>query len=245
MKLLDYVNEKFDPQETNRTFGTGLPYPMVELNDFLPPDFAFRMFTEAQTVPDEHWTRFTRNKSFMKECIKLEHCPVAEEFVNAMHSAAGMKWLSEVTGIPHLLGDPYIVGAGYSKSWAGDSLKLHTDFNWNDKLKLHRAASLIVYLTPDWNPEWGGDLQFWDFNREKIVSKVNCTFNNCVIWQHHKRGFHGYPDPITCPPDTHRTTFRLMFYTSEANYDPQDRPHRSLYWFDRDADEPYDIPTQR
>jgi hypothetical protein len=105
--------------------------------------------------------------------------------------------------------------------------------------------SLIVYLDPEWKEEWGGALQFKDFNNEKIVQSVPTIFNRAVIWRYHKRGFHGYPDPLTCPEDRSRNTFRLFFYVSDAKYKDDDRPHRSLYWFDNDLGEPYDIPTHR
>jgi len=246
MQIIHHLNEKFGNfQKLNNEFVGTPPYPMIVLDDFLPHDFAMKLSQECETIPDQYWTEFTRNGSFMKECKKLEHAPVAYEFVNAMHSALGMTWLTNLTNITDLIPDPYLTGAGYSRSYTGHSLKLHTDFNWNDQIKLHRMLSFIIYLNPDWKEEWGGDLQFTDFNKEKVIQNIPPLFNRAVIWRYHKRGFHGYPEPLSCPQGMSRNTFRLFFYYSDALYKDDDRPHRSLYWYDKELGEPYDIPTRK
>jgi hypothetical protein len=239
------VNRFKDTDVIYDKFSTALPVPLVVLDDFLDNDLARSMYEESLHIPDNKWRDFTRKGSYMKECNDLMVCPQAANFVNQIHSAEGMKWLSAVSGIPGLIPDPYLTGAGYARSFNGDSLKVHTDFNWNDRLRLHRELSLIVYLTPDWNPEYGGALDFYDFEKKDIVKSVDSVFNRCILWKYHKKGFHGYDNPINCPEDVSRSNIRLFFYSSSSEYDPLDRPHRSLYWYNNDLQEPYDIPSKK
>jgi len=110
---------------------------------------------------------------------------------------------------------------------------------------VHRMLSFIIYLNPNWKEEWGGALDFNDFNNEKRIQRIPPLFNRAIIWRYHKRGFHGYPDPLTCPEGMSRNTFRLFYYYSDAQHKTDDRPHRSLYWFDKELGEPYDIPTHK
>ena len=166
----------------------------------------------------------------MEECKELEHAPVARQLVSALHSPEFLGWLRKVCDVPHLLPDPYLVGAGYMKSFQGDSLKIHSDFNWNEECQTHRALSLILYFTPDWDPEWHGDLQFWDFDKTHKVVSYPPEMGNVVIWKYHKRGFHGHPNPITCPEDRFRVGFRLFYYIADSKHDWRDPPHKSLYW---------------
>lgn len=246
MHIINHLNRNFsDFQNLNNEFVGTPPFPMIVLDNFLPSDFAFKMAEECETIPDQYWTTFTRNGSYMKECKLLQHAPVAYEFVNSMHNALGMEWITKLTNISDLIPDPYLTGAGYSRSFTGDSLKLHTDFNWNEQIKVHRMLSFIIYLNPNWKEEWGGHLQFTDFNKEKVIQNVVPVFNRAIIWRYHKRGFHGYPDPLTCPEGMSRNTFRLFYYYSDAKHKEYDRPHRSLYWFDKELNEPYDIPTRK
>lgn len=246
MHIIQHLRKNFHDFQTlnNRFVGTP-PFPMIVLDNFLPEDFASTMATECESIPLQHWTEFTRKGSFMRECKRLEHAPVAFDFVNQMHSALGMEWMTSITGIKDLIPDPYLTGAGYSRSFRGDSLQLHSDFNWNDQIKVHRMLSFIIYLNPDWQEEWGGALEFTDFNKEKVIQSVPPLFNRAIIWRYHKRGFHGYPNPLTCPENMSRNTFRLFYYYSDAKHKDDDRPHRSLYWYDKDLNEPYDIPTHR
>ncbi len=243
----EYITSKFgNLQKLNDEFVGTPPFPMIVLDDFLPEELARAMATETHDIPSHEWSEFTRKNSHMQECINMAVCPVARDsFVAHMHSQAGMEWMTKLTGITDLIPDPYLVGAGYSRSYNGDFLGIHTDFNWNESLKLHRMLSLILYIEPDWQDEYGGDIIFKDFNNKKVIQRIPPKFNRCVIWRHHKRGFHGYPDPITCPADISRKTFRLFYYVSNATHNTQDLPHRSLYWYDGDANEPYDIVTQQ
>ena len=246
MNIIKHIKETNPAtQELNNEFVGNPPYPLIALDNFLPMDIASAMEKECESIHDKHWTEFTRGGSYMKECCNLDVAPVATEFVNQMHSQAGMNWLIKLTGIKDLIPDPYIIGAGYSKSYAGDSLKIHTDFNWNNTIKVHRMLSLIVYLNADWKEEYGGQLQFNDFNNKKTIQRISPVFNRAVFWRYHKRGFHGFPDPLLCPAGKSRNSFRLFFYVSNSQYDSTDLPHRSLYWFNDNLGEPYDIPTQK
>lgn len=246
MNVVTHLHNKFSNYlELNDEFVGTPPYPMITLDDFLPLETIKAMEKECNSIPDQHWTEFTRRGSHMVECNKLEYAPAAFEFVNQMHSQIGMNWLSSITGIDDLIPDPYLIGAGYSKSYNGDSLKIHTDFNWNNKIRVHRMLSLIVYLNSDWKEEYGGQLQFKDFENNQTIQSISPMYNRAVIWRYHKKGFHGYPDPIQCPAHLSRNTFRLFYYVSNGEFDNKDRPHRSLYWFDKELGEPYDIPTHK
>lgn len=246
MHIMNHIKKRFSNiKKLNDEFVGTPPYPMIALDDFLPNEIALQMEKECVSIPEHHWTEFTRRGSHMKECINLDVAPVANEFVNQFHSQAGMKWLTAITGIKDLIPDPYLIGAGYSKISTGSSLKIHTDFNWNDTIKTHRMLSFIIYLNSEWKEEWGGQLQFNSFDNKRVVQRISPVFNRAVFWRHHRKGFHGFPDPLNCPQNITRNAFRLFFYVSNAVYNSADLPHRSLYWFDEETGEPYDIPTER
>ena len=245
MEVINHLRSNFkNHKKLNDKFVGTPPYPMIVLDNFLPTNVAQDLEQECETIPDHHWTEFTRRGSYMKECVNMDVAPAANAFINQMHSQAGMKWLSEITGIKDLIPDPYLVGAGYSRSFRDCTLKMHTDFNWNETLKCHRMLSFIIYLNESWKEEYGGHLQFNDFENNGPVQRVAPLFNRAIIWRHHKKGFHGFPDPLQCPEGESRNTLRLFFYVSNATYDSKDLPHRSLYWFDEESGEPYDITSE-
>lgn len=225
-------------------FQNAQPFPMTVVDDFLPVEVAYSMFKEANSVEKEIWKHFTRNGSSMLELNKMEYTPIAFEVMNYLHSNYALDSLTKLTGIKGLIPDPHLVGAGYSLSFPGSTLKIHTDFNWNDTLKLHRALSLIIYLTPDWDPTWNGGLDFYDAKRQSVKTHVDCLFNRCLIWKYNKLGWHGHTKPLLCPLNKPRTCFRLFYYTSNSTYLEDDPPHRSQYWIDETGN-PYDNKEEK
>ena len=244
MKNIDHIITKFsDTTRINLDYVKTPPYPNIALDNFLPEETISAMKQECN---DLAWTReFTRNGSHMIERQDVEDLPVANEVKNAMSSRKFLVWLGEVTGHHDLIPDPHMIGAGYMRCKRGDSLKLHSDFNFNNNLKLYRMMSINIYLNKDWQPEWNGDLQLWDFEREKCKTRYYPEAGKAVIFRHHKFGFHGHPEPMQCPEGIYRDGFRMFYYVSEmSNYKLDKNPHRSLYWYDEKNKQPYDVPEQ-
>ncbi len=231
--------EFIEKLKTDVNFRNQQPIPMVLIEDFLPIELAINLHKESLTIDNSFWTKFNRNGSHMKECKNLSVAPIAFDLVSKLHSSVFLTWLEKITGIAGIIPDPYLTGAGYCKSYRGDVLKKHTDFNWNEQLKLHRVLSLIIYLTPEWDPSWGGSLDFYDKTGDNIIKSNPCLFNNCLIWEYDKYGYHGYETPLNCPNTIQRTAFRLFFYKSNSSHNETDPPHRSLYWIN-ESKQPYD-----
>ena len=244
MKNIDHIITKFsDTTNINIDYVKTPPYPNVALDNFLPQETVSAMKQECNNL---EWTReFTRNGSHMIERQDVENLPVANEVRNIMSSRRFLVWLGEVTGHHDLIPDPHMIGAGYMRCSRGDSLKLHSDFNFNNTLKLYRMLSINIYLNENWQPEWNGDLQFWDFERKECKTRYFPEAGKAVIFRHHKFGFHGHPEPLQCPENIYRDGFRMFYYVSEmSNYKLDKNPHRSLYWYDEKNKQPYDVPEQ-
>jgi Rps23 Pro-64 3,4-dihydroxylase Tpa1-like proline 4-hydroxylase len=244
---MNNLNDVFtmDIFKSDTNFLNAKPFPMAVIDNFLPNDFAIDMYNEISLINDNTWKEFTRNGSHMFEFNRLGTTPAAFKLMSYLHSSYALEKLTNFTGIEGLIPDPHLIGAGYSKSYTGDTLQVHTDFNWNNTLKLHRALSLIIYLTPDWDINWNGGLDFYNEDRNHIVTHVDCLFNRCLIWKYNKFGWHGHTSPLKCPIDKPRTTFRLFYYTSNSTFLDDDPPHRSQYWYDPIEKKPYDKRNEK
>lgn len=244
--LVDHILEKFPNPELalKQIFQTGKPTPNLVLDGFMPRELAVALNRECNNISDEHWTTFTRKGSHMQECKKLNHMRVARRVIEELNSSETLRWLESITGIQGLLPDPHLTGAGYSRSYTGDTLQVHNDFNWNDELRLHRAISMIIYLTPDWRPQWGGGLDFYNNTQSTVIKTVDCMFNRMLMWSYTPENYHGYTKPLSCPENLSRNTIRLFYYTSNSTHNPNDLPHRSQYWYDPETQTAYDHKEQ-
>lgn len=247
MHIGDYIVSKFPNPSFgfNEVFKLGKPTPNLVVDEFLPKELAYKLHTECSTIPDDVWTDFTRKGSHMKECKSLIHMHTARQLIEEMNGSQMIRWLEQATGIQGLIGDPHITGAGYCKSYQGDTLQIHNDFNWNDELRLHRALSVIIYLTPGWKPQWGGALEFYNDDQTRVVKSVDCLFNRMLMWSYTPKNYHGYVKPISCPENISRNALRLFYYTSNSTHNPNDPPHRSQYWYDPATNAAYDNRNEK
>ena len=240
-QVLDHISKNFkDTYSLQKKYRSHPDYSLLTLENFLPIDIVQKLARELDEIPLEDCKHFTRAGSCMYEFNNTDKSPFQDQIVHALHSSTFIKWLQQVTDTVDLIPEPHLVGAGYMKSFTGDSLKIHTDFNWCEELKLHRMLSVVIYLNDDWEQHWGGQLNFYDNKREKLLTKVPVNAGNCVIWNYNNFAFHGYPDPMTCPEGKSRKGIRFFYYVSNAKHDDKHPPHRSLYWYDEKTGTPYD-----
>lgn len=234
---IDLITDKYDPKNYAVDYQKGTPVPWLTFDDFLPPDLLKEIQEEIKNIPRYMYSKFTRNGSFMWECNRLKYAPKVRDLVMNFNSGEFINWLERITGHDKLVPDPHLIGAGLMECKTGHSLKLHTDFNWNEQLRLNRTLSLILYLNEDWDKDWGGELEFWNFNKTECMHKISPDPNRLLIWDYNDQLIHGHPSPLTCPQDKPRLGLRMFYFKSNA--EPINPPHRSLYWFD-DEKGPYD-----
>ena len=211
-------------------------YPHIVIDNFLDEETALKLYDECiNGAPRGGWTNFTRAGSNMEEYNDLVYCEKGHKITyDLMHSGEMCYELEQLTDMVGLMPDPHLVGAGYSRFKPGSDLKPHYDFNWNDRLKLHRRLSCFLYLTPEWKDEYGGHIQFWDGNpnenkKAKIATEIAPLFNRLVIFGNLVKGPVHSVKPVKAPKELQRTSIRWFYYQSNSTYNPDDPPHRSIY----------------
>jgi hypothetical protein len=235
---IDLITNKYDAKEYVVDYQHGTPVPWIALDNFLPDDLFQSIQNGIDEIPKHLWSEFTRNGSYMLECNNFKYSPNIRELVLNLNSGEFLNWLEGITGLNKLVPDPHLIGAGLMRCFTGHSLKLHTDFNWNEQIHLNRALSIILYLSPEWDESWGGHLEFWDFKKTECLHRIEPKPNRLLIWNYHHQLIHGHPKPLTCPEGKSRDGLRLFYFTSNAT--PISTPHRSLYWYDEKSKTPYD-----
>eukprot|EP01036_Dinobryon_divergens_P022629 gene22632-30904_t len=146
---------------------------------------------------------------------ELSFGPSQNRLINFFKSSIFISFLEILTGIPGLVFDPHYYGGGLHQTLPGGHLSIHADFNWHGELHMWRRVNVFLYLNPDWDPAWGGELQLWDSMVGDMRRTISPTANTLVIFSSSDNTFHGHPDPLHSPAGVSRKSIALYYYTTE------------------------------
>ena len=225
------INKK---KEWLRSKENGFAHAVID--NFLDEETCLKLYEECINAPKGGWTVFTRAGSRMEEFNDLISCPTAHQVsYEIMHSGEMLYDLEQMTGISGLLPDPHLVGAGFSIFRDGSYLGAHYDFNWNDRLRLHRKLTSLLFITPGWKEEWGGHHELWTGSPDKDKTSKNVyshapLFNRFYIDENVKKGPYHAVSKVDCPDDVvGRCAIRFFYYISTSEHNKDNPPHKSTY----------------
>ncbi len=108
-------------------------------------------------------------------------------------------------------------GGGIHQGKQDSFLDMHLDFNYHPLQKFwFRNLNLLLYLNPDWQPEYGGHLELQDLRTGEKKS-LGVPFNRMIIQQTRNFTLHGYKN-IRFPPGQYRTSIASYAYTKHLRH---------------------------
>jgi hypothetical protein len=198
------------------------PFPHVVVDDFLPAEIARRLVAEFPGADDPCWQRADRFGLVQPGKLDLpvdstglrRLPPFTRHVLSAFNSAEFILFLERITGIRHLIPDPYFVGGGVHQILPGGSLAVHVDFNFHPHLQVFRRINVLYYLNRRWKRSYGGFLELWSSDATRCVRSISPDFNRAVIFDI-ANAYHGHPAPLACPSGMSRKSLALYYYTAE------------------------------
>jgi hypothetical protein len=119
---------------------------------------------------DDRFFRLSRLKGVPSEHQFSPNALTYLQFRQALQSDAFLGFFEAVSGLPLSSSDDF----GVHSMRTGDFLRHHTDDNKD------RRLALVLYLTPDWRPEYGGTLSMID--GDGTAHEVHADFNSIVMF---------------------------------------------------------------
>lgn len=140
--------------------------------------------------------------------------------------------LTKITGCNPLYPDVGLHGGGWHMHVSGGKVAVHLDYSKHPKLNLQRKLNLIIYLEEDYDPKWGGSLEFWSNDGEKKspskkIKSIEPLFNRAIIFDTTQNSWHGFPDPISCPEGKMRKSI-AVYYLTDLTSTAEDR-YKAFY----------------
>lgn len=208
-------------------YQSGAPFHHISVDDFLPPEVVDRVRAEALAA-GEKAPEHLSPQEHLKTSYNPNVLPLYTRAVfGALNSEAFLRFLEEMTGIPNLIPDPYYKGAGIHRTNNGGYLGIHADFNFHKQMYLERRLNVLVYLNPDWKPEYGGAFEVWTKDMKTQVAQFPPIMNRMCCFSTSSESYHGNPEPVNHPDGHPRLSIALYYYT--ATWSEDRVPHSTLF----------------
>jgi len=177
------------------------PFEYVVIDNFFTKDLAEEIALEFPSHEDSVWT-----VSYDNPVEKKKACSHWDKFPQSIYKAMFLlcsndfvSILKEITKNPKLIPDVGLHGGGMHSHNTGGKLNIHKDYSLHPKVPYMRNYNLIVYMTPGWNPAWGGGLEFWSHDSESELPKdhvitIENKFNRAVLFNTTQNSWHGLPE---------------------------------------------------
>jgi hypothetical protein len=215
--LFEYDRYEAEADALGRRYRANVPFPHLTFEGFLPPLVAQKLASEFPTQANDHWVQYRHVNENKASTDRWEDFPpLIGDVIRELNSDRFLALVRTLTGIPDLIADPDIDGGGMHEAWTGGFLNVHTDFTMHrHRPNWRRRCNLILYLNENWDPAWGGAIELWEAGMARRSGSLPCHLNRALLFDT-PNALHGFPDPLTCPPDRSRKSIQLYYYTVDA-----------------------------
>lgn len=209
------------------------PFNHVIIDNFFLPEVAEQLSRE---FPDYNDPTINNHNSALEN---KRTCNIWDKFPSCTYRAfMELGKVSFIDGIKMITQtDPIYLdyglnGGGWHMHERGGNNNVHLDYNLHPKMGMQRKVNIIIYLTKDWQKEWGGGLELWSHDWsshqprkcEKVIDNI---FNRAIIFDTTQNSWHGLPNYIDCPEGVIRKSI-AAYYVKPAPTSTEYR-YRALF----------------
>lgn len=191
-ELVDLIIERLgrNPDTIKAEFAAhnGVSGHFCAIDDLLPDEIARRISAAFPATSEMRlMDTFREKKHTSKSLDKFD--PIISDITFAFQDKRVIECVAELTGIKDAVGDPHLYAGGLSAMSRGHFLNPHIDNSHDGEQKNYRVLNLLYYVTPEWFPENGGNLELWDADVTKPI-EVHSLFNRLVLMSTNDKSWH-------------------------------------------------------
>jgi Rps23 Pro-64 3,4-dihydroxylase Tpa1-like proline 4-hydroxylase len=180
-------NEKEQLQKQFSDSHKGIGY--LWLDDLLPTEIALEIAAVFPKPEQMVLKKSLRENKYVAAQMNLYH-PLLEEIIYAFQDARIVKLVGEICGVKKPVPDEYLYAGGISMMGNKQFLNPHLDNSHDKDRNLWRVLNLLYYVTPDWEEEYGGNLEIWPNGLEQKQITIHSKFNRLAIMETHNNSLH-------------------------------------------------------
>ncbi len=186
--ILDRLNSEAGKIKADFISNSSIKTNYCAIDRLLPDDIARRI---SEAFPPSEKMRLLdsfREKKYTSKSLE-QFDPLIADITFAFQDERVIEKVAELTAIKDAVGDPHLYAGGISAMGRGHFLQPHLDNSHDGEQKNYRVLNLLYYITPDWKPENGGNLELWDEDVSTPV-EIPSLFNRLVLMSTNDKSWH-------------------------------------------------------
>lgn len=208
-------------------FHKSKPFPFAVIDNFFEEKFAKQLADEFPTEGDSFNGNYL-NKIEIKRTGNIwdKFPPATYKAFAYLNGNVFLSFLEHELKTVKLYSDNGLHGGGWHTHPPGGLLNVHLDYTIHPKLDLQRKYNLIIYINPNYQTGWGGELGLWDSKDgkpNKVIEIIEPIFNRAIIFET-TNGWHGLEVPNKFPIGQNRNSLAVYYLTNiESNIEIRQR----------------------
>ena len=159
------------------------------IDDLLPEAIAKSIY-DAFPKPEETILKRSIREHKHVAAQMNEYNPLLEEAIFAFQDKSIVNFFKEVCNVNSLFPDENLYAGGVSMMAKDNFLNPHLD-NSHDKDRNHwRVFNLLYYVTPNWEENYGGNLEIWPEGVSGKPLTITSKFNRLAVMATHNKSWH-------------------------------------------------------
>jgi len=221
-----------DTQKLKKYYKNRKPFEYVVIDNFWDKEVAEKLQNEISSFVLKGQEVSVYDNALEKKitCNHYDRFPkTVYQAFSYLNSRSFVKIISEITGVEKIITDIGLHGGGLHIHPNQGRLNVHKDYSIHPKLRKERRFNVIIYMTPEWDIKWGGDLELWSHNEKtnrplECVESISNKFNRAILFDTTQNSWHGLPGEIQMPPGIKRQSMAVYYLTEpKSNTDSREK----------------------
>lgn len=166
---------------------SGIGYFFVD--DLLPSAIALEISKIFPEPGQMVLKKSIRENKYIAAQMNLYH-PLLEEIIYAFQDNRIVEVIGEICSVKNPIPDDNLYAGGISLMGKNQFLNPHLDNSHDKDRNLWRVLNLLYYVTPDWEENYGGNLELWPDGLAHEQITIHSKFNRLAIMETHNNSLH-------------------------------------------------------
>lgn len=178
IQIAELISTRLTERKNQLSYAQPIPYFVID--DLLPVELAQEVYRSFPSTSQMRLKKSLRETKYVT--AQMNRCqPLLEEVIFAFHDPRIVSLVSEITGLQQIEPDRQLYAGGISVMDGGHFLNPHIDNSHDRTRERYRVLNLLYYVSPDWHPGFGGELELWPEGPRAQPVAIPCTFNRLVV----------------------------------------------------------------